>query len=156
MNRGNRPNRTGFTLVEVLVSAALAGVGIVAAMGAIAKMEHGESIGRAREALINLAIEKYDEVVATTDLSQANALSGDFTDHNDTDHKWTASVQSVTTSSNNSVVNTANASSSTTIDSVSVTVHSTSDPSLTYTVTGLVYVPPSTTAPGTGTGGPTG
>ena len=155
MNRVNRADRAGFTLVEVLASAALAGISIVACMGAIAKMEHGESVARAREALINLTIQKYDEVVATSDLTQANSLAGDFTDRNDTGHKWSAAVQAISTTSSSSVVNTANAASNTTVDSLSVTVTSTTDPTQSYTVTGLVYVPASTTTttPATGAAG---
>jgi prepilin-type N-terminal cleavage/methylation domain-containing protein len=148
----------GFTMVEVLAAAVLAGIGIVASMGAIGKMQHAEAIGREREALINLAVEKYDEVVATTDLSQANSLSGDFSDRNDSDHTWVASTATVNTTSNTAVVNTATTAAATTVDSLSITVKSNSDPSQTYTVTGLVFIPASTsTGAGPGTAArPTG
>ena len=142
-------------MVEVLVAAVLAGIGIVACMGAIGKMQHGEALGREREALINLAVEKYDEVVATTDLSQANSLSGDFSDRNDSEHTWTATTATVNTTSNTAVVNTASTAAATTVDSLSITVKSSSDPTQTYTVTGLVYIP-ATTSTGAGTGGATG
>jgi len=154
LNRDSRPLKSGFTLIEVLAAAALAGIGIAGCMGALGQLEHAEAIGREREAVMNLAIEKYDEVVATTDLSQANSLSGDFTDRNDTVHTWVASTASVSTSSSSSVVNTATTTASTTVDSLSVTVHSNTDSTVTYTVTGLVYVPPTTTT--TPAGGTTG
>src|SRR5579872_1343958 len=136
------PSKSGFTLIEVLASAALAGVGIIAAMSALGAMTHAETMGREHEQIANLAIEKYNEIAATTDLSQSNSLSGDFTDRNDTIHTWTAATASVNTTSSSSVVNTANASSTATVDSLTVTVTSTVNPNLTSTVCGLVYVPP--------------
>ncbi|MHB8637285.1 MAG: prepilin-type N-terminal cleavage/methylation domain-containing protein [Fimbriimonadaceae bacterium] len=145
----------GFTLIEVLAAAALAGIGIAGCMGALGSIQHAEAIGREREALMNLATEKYDEIVATTDLTQANSLSGDFTDRNDNVHTWVASTSTVNTSSNSGVTNTATATASTTVDSLSVTVHSNTDSKVAYTVTGLVYVPP-TTATTAAPGAPAG
>ena len=150
-----RRSRLGFTLIEVLASAALAGVGIVACMSALGSMTHAEALGREREAIANLAVEKYNEVVATTDLSQANQLNGDFTDRNDNDHTWTGVASAVNTTSTSSVVNTADAASAATVDSLSITVVSSSRPDLKYTVTGLVYIPPTTTTV-PGAGGATG
>lgn len=142
-------------MIEVLASTVLAAIGIVGCIGAIGRMQHSASLGRQRETLINLAVEKYDEVVATTDLSQTNSLSGDFSDRNDTEHSWTASTSTINTSNSSNVVNTASTTSSTTVDSLSVTVRSTTNPSQSYTVTGLIYIP-ATTSTGTGTGTGTG
>jgi prepilin-type N-terminal cleavage/methylation domain-containing protein len=151
--------RSGFTLIEVLASAALVSVGLVACMSALGSMTHAEAIGREREAIANLAVEKYNEVVATTDLSQANQLNGDFTDRNDQDHTWTGVAAAVNTTSSSTVVNTTNAASGATVDSLSITVVSSSRPDLKYTVTGLVNIPPTTvTVPGAAgaAGGATG
>ncbi len=152
-----RPNSQGFTLIEVVASAGLAAVGLVAAMSALGAMTRAVTLGREHEAIANLAVEKYNEVVATTDLTQANSLSGDFTDRNDNDHTWTGNVAPVDTTSTSSVVNTATAASTATIDSLTVTVVSSINPALKYSITGLVNIPPQTTTTTTGaTGGAVG
>jgi prepilin-type N-terminal cleavage/methylation domain-containing protein len=141
-------NSSGFTLIELLVSSAIAGAVIAAGMAALGTIEHAEARGREKELLVRITQQKYDEIMATYDLSQANSLSGDFTDHNDTDHTWTATVAATNTTTTNSVVNTASTAAAGTVDYLSVKVASNSNPNQTYTVTGLVYIPPQT---GTGT-----
>lgn len=69
----------GFTLVEAIVSVALLGVGIVAALGALSEMTRTETRIRESSLLRRLAQSKFDEVVATEELAQA-PLDGTFED----------------------------------------------------------------------------
>jgi len=65
-------------------------VGIVAALGGLSAISKAEGDGRDRERLERLALQKFDELLATGDTT--NAESGDFTDRNQPDLSWESQV----------------------------------------------------------------
>lgn len=76
MNLNAARNR-GFSLVEAVIATALAVVGITAVMGAYGAINAARAQAKESELKLRLALEKYDEVVATGEFEQA-PLSGDF------------------------------------------------------------------------------
>ncbi len=73
----NAGRSRGFSLVEAVVSTALAITGIVAVMGAFASINATRVQTRESELMLRLAVEKYDEVIATGEYESA-PFSGDF------------------------------------------------------------------------------
>ncbi|MBX3117534.1 MAG: type II secretion system protein [Fimbriimonadaceae bacterium] len=84
--------RRGFSLVEVLVSIALLGLGISACLGALAEMANGETRAERAEHLQMLAKRKLDEIIATAEYQQA-PLDGDFEVEGYPDISWEASTE---------------------------------------------------------------
>lgn len=77
----------GFTLIEALAAIALLSIGIVGVLGGLSSLARGEARAREQELVQRLAIEKYDELVATApDL--AAPQNGDFEDRNLTGFRW--------------------------------------------------------------------
>lgn len=116
-------------MVEALASVILIGVGIAAALGGISAITKSESDGQDRERLERLAMQKYDELVATGNMTSAQ--SGDFTDRNVSDVTWQSQVS---------------ASGVDNLNHVSVTVQRSNDSKSPVAVfDGLIYVQPTTT-----------
>jgi len=135
MRRGSQ-NR-GFTLIEVVVSVTLVAIGIVSAMRAISTLTESDIMLRSRERMQRLAIQKYDELIATGVLTNASQ-NGDFTDWNNSQYVWKAEVVP---------------SGVTDLDEIKVTVTENNNPNgPSVEVDGLRYDPPATTTTG-GTGG---
>ena len=124
----------------MLVASAIASISIVAsiaALGATAKVEAREEQSYK---LQRLAHEEYNEILATQDLSQGS-LSGDFQERNLPNYTWQMTLTPTPT---------------TNMDEMTVTVQNSQNSNLTLTVSGLVYVPASSTTSGstpTATGG---
>lgn len=145
MKRANK----GFTLIEVLVATVLMAVGITACLMTMGALESGELKQEKSVSIHELAQRKFNEVMATVDLTQGGS-SGDFSDWNLPDYRWSAAVNSTGT---------------TNLDQLDVTVQSSQDTTRSVTITGLVYVPSQTgttttnsgsqggSAPGGGGGG---
>ncbi len=113
-------------------------IGITGCMATIGAIEHAESIQESHEQFRMLAVERYQEVAADVDLTQGGS-SGDFTTWNLPGVSWTATVTPTGT---------------TNLDQLDVTVTDSSQNNLSETVSGLVYVP-STTSSTTGATGNT-
>lgn len=135
-----RSERSGFTLIEALVAAALLGGGIVGVVGALQAITKAEDRARQVETMVRLADDKYQEIRSTTDTFAAGD-SGDFVDRKISDYTWTMTVDPT------GVTN---------LDAVTVTVQRRDqhDGDPTATVSGLVFVPPTDTA-ANGAGAPT-
>jgi prepilin-type N-terminal cleavage/methylation domain-containing protein len=84
--------RRGFTLVEAVASIALVGIGVTSAMGGLAAMAKTDRQIQEREVLQRLAVQKYEELIATGQFETAE-LNGDFTDRNIEEYEWAASVE---------------------------------------------------------------
>jgi prepilin-type N-terminal cleavage/methylation domain-containing protein len=138
MGRATRSLKRGFTLVETLAAAAIAGIGIASALGALGAIAKSQAKARSMEEIARLGIEKYQTVVATYDLTQTTQ-NGDFTDEGIDGYNWTALVQ---------------ASSYANLSYMTLTVKDTRTSNRSYSVTGLVFVPtPGGTTARAGTGG---
>lgn len=133
--------KSGFTLIEAVVSVALVGVGVVSTLNALSAIGKSDSQVRLRERMQRLAIDKCDELIATGALTNATQ-SGDFKDRNLDGYIWQATVTP------GSVTN---------LDSIQVIVSQSDDPNgITEEVDTLRYTPPATTtvpATATTTGG---
>ena len=81
----------GFTLVEVMASVVLLGVGIVSVISAYSAIARSEDRAREVEIMHRLAIAKYDEMRAITD-TFAGSESGDFTEEGSPDYVWELAV----------------------------------------------------------------
>ncbi len=79
-------------MVEAIVSAVLVAVGVVSVLGAYGSLMNGQHRVIDTEAMQQLALDKYDELVATESLQSAS-LNGDFSDHGQDRFQWTASVE---------------------------------------------------------------
>jgi len=133
--------RQGFTLIEAMVSAVLLIVGITAVIGAYTSMGRNQRIAIEKEQMQRLALDKYQELVATEAL-QTQSLNGDFTDRGDNNHLWTAAVAATGTDNLSALTVTVSPRNGADTDQA--------------VVNGIVYQPPQTTN-GTGTtGGLTG
>jgi Tfp pilus assembly protein PilV len=125
------PNRSrGFTLVEALVGVLLIGVGVVAAMNGLSAIARTDFRVRESEQMQQLAIEKYEELVATGEALNAGQ-SGDFADRNLDDYRWTVE------SEGSGIEN---------LQSVTVTVRRGNGDAREATISGLVYQAPATEA----------
>ncbi len=81
----------GFTLVELIVTLAVVGLGITAVLGALGGMIRSDTILRERETLQRLAIQKLEELRSTRDY-RLSALSGDLEDYGFPTYEWSAQV----------------------------------------------------------------
>ncbi len=84
-----RVGARGFTLVEVLVSAILLGVGVAACLGAMGSLAKGETRIRDIERFTALARSKYDELSIEDPNATSGDQSGDFTDEGEPGVEWT-------------------------------------------------------------------
>lgn len=83
--------RRGFTMVEAIISIALAGFGVAAIVGAMGSVNLAEANALERERMQQLAIDKFDELVATEEYN--STTSGTFEDRNEPDYEWSAEVE---------------------------------------------------------------
>jgi len=83
--------RAAFTLIEAVVATALLGIGVSAAVGALAQLTRAEATLNDRVALHRLAQERLDEFLATSD-SDATNLDGGFEDRGRPTWSWSAEV----------------------------------------------------------------
>jgi type II secretory pathway pseudopilin PulG len=134
-----RHKAKGFTLIEALAAATLAGVGITACMSALGAVAHEQALCKEKDVVQRLARQKYDELISTNQQALASQ-SGDFTDRNMPDYTWNLDVE------NSQVSN---------LDTVTVTVQKqnpgSKDP--VGTIEGMVYVSPNTATGTTGAAG---
>lgn len=79
-------------MIEAMVSVALLVVGVVAVLGGFTTLATNQRKALESERMQRLAIDKYQELVATEAL-QTQELSGDFSDHGDDRYVWQASVE---------------------------------------------------------------
>lgn len=122
-----------------MVSAALVTVGIVALISAYSTLTRNQRITVEYEQMQRLAIDKYDELVATEAL-QTQSLNGDFSDRGKDNYLWQAAVQS--TGTNN-------------VSALTVTVQPREGaPNESASASGVVYIPPQTTTTTTAGGTP--
>lgn len=84
--------RHAFTLIEAVAAIALVGIGVASAMGGLAALARTDRLLIERETLQRLAIQKYDEVIATGAIDTAE-LSGDFSDVNLDGFEWNVEVE---------------------------------------------------------------
>jgi type II secretory pathway pseudopilin PulG len=132
-----RGKRQGFTVIEAVVSLALAGVGIAATLTGIGSLSHAQAIMLQTERMQRLASDKFHEILATQDFTTPN---GDFQDRNDNQDVWEMTVST---------------SSITNLSTLKVTVHPTGSDSQNdqTSVSGLVFQPPQTTTTAPTAGG---
>lgn len=87
-----RSKRKGFSLIEAVAAVALVGIGVASAMGGLAAMAKTDRQLVEREAMQKLAVQKYDEIISTGQIDTAE-LSGDFSEQNNDDYEWSATVE---------------------------------------------------------------
>jgi prepilin-type N-terminal cleavage/methylation domain-containing protein len=91
MKRGCKAKK-GFTLIEVLASLVILGVGITAALAGLSAIAKSEVRAREVETMHRLAMDKLNELRAVTDTFAAPD-SGDFTDRDLVDYAWNLEVE---------------------------------------------------------------
>ena len=124
-----------FTLVEVLVTAALVAVAVVAALGGIRSLEAADIKAHKAILLRRLAMEKVADLRILSDPSQAGG-AGDFSDRGYDDITWSADIEPTSVSN---------------LDQVTITATQGKD---SQDVSTLIYVPASTnTTTGAAAGG---
>ncbi len=115
--------RRGFTMVEAIVSIALAGFGVAAVVGALGSINLAEANALEREHMQRLAVDKYDELIATGDYQ--TETSGNFQDRGEDSYDWSA--ETVTTGVEG-------------LDELTVTItRSAGDRDTEFTISGLLY-----------------
>ncbi|HWA83951.1 MAG TPA: prepilin-type N-terminal cleavage/methylation domain-containing protein [Fimbriimonadaceae bacterium] len=129
----------GYTLIEAMVSTVLVTVGLIAMIGAFSNLTRNQNIVVQGERMQRLAIDKYQELVATEAL-QTQALNGDFSDRGEDNYLWEASVGETGTQNLTALT-------------VTVTLRDSTDDKEKAVVNGVVYQQPQTT---TGNGGTAG
>lgn len=121
--------RKGFTLVEVMVAAAVLAIGVVAALGALGTLTSVDGKSRDTDRMVRLANEKLQELRATGELDLA-PQSGNYENTADSRFAWAVEVEP------SEVEN---------LEIVRVTVHpANQDESAGFTITTLRFVPPET------------
>lgn len=96
--------RRGFSLIEALVSVALAGGGLAALVTAIGGAERAEARLLRAEKLQRLAHQKLEEAVS---IQEFNEQSGDFSDSGEPDVRWELTFDTTSVESLNHVTVTA-------------------------------------------------
>lgn len=127
---GPNRRRHGFSLIEAIAATALVGITVVAAMGALSATARTEAHARESEYAQLLALDKYDELIATGETTSSE--DGDFTDRNESAYSWHMVV------GNTGVEN---------LSTITVTITAAGGTSSTplAEVDGLIYVPSTTT-----------
>ncbi|MEQ1935627.1 MAG: prepilin-type N-terminal cleavage/methylation domain-containing protein [Fimbriimonadaceae bacterium] len=123
--------KRGFTFVEALVSVALAGIGIAAAVGAMGAMTKAEANALEKERMQRMAIDKYEELVATNEYN--SVTSGDFADRGETDYQWEAEIETTGVEG---------------LDQLKLTVRRSTGRESELAITGLIYSTQQTTSGG--------
>ena len=132
--------------MEAIVAATITAVGVAATLKAIGAIEYRQAVVNEQETMLNLAREKYEEIVAVQDFTTP---SGDFTDQSDTEHLWqmtltpvTLPSTSTTTTTSSTTAATVNTGNTGELETLRVTVHpsSSNSPSQQESVSGLVWV----------------
>ncbi len=118
-------------MIEAIVSAALLTVGITSILGAYSSLIKARTVTTESEQMQRLAIDKYDELVATEAL-QTQSLNGDFSDRGDDKYLWSASVTATGTDN---------------LSALTVTVTPREQSTTQAAVNGVVYIPPQTSNP---------
>lgn len=85
-------NKRGFTLVEALVAVILCGVGVVAAMQALASLQKTNINAVHAERLLRLATNKIEEIGVTSPITET-PTDGDFTDDGAPDATYNIDIQ---------------------------------------------------------------
>lgn len=88
-------NRRGFTLVEALVAVILCGVGVVAAMQALASLQKTNISAVHAERLLRLATNKIEEIGVTSPITET-PTDGDFTEDGAPDATYNIDIQAGT------------------------------------------------------------
>jgi type II secretory pathway pseudopilin PulG len=126
--------RRAFTMIEALMAITLAGVGVAAVVGAMGSVTHAEATALEHEKMQRLAIDKYDELVATQDYN--NVSSGNFQDRSEDSYDWTCDIETTGVDG---------------LDELTVTVRrSAGDREVELVVSGLIYANQTTAAGGQG------
>ncbi len=118
--------RKGFTLIELMVTTVVVGVGLAGVMAGIRAIGVADVKARTADTLQQLAAQKLAEVRTSSDIANAST-SGDFSDQGYSDINYQVDVQPSGTDN---------------IDEVKVTVTQNND---TQTLTEFLFVPPTTT-----------
>lgn len=84
--------RSAFTLIEAVAAIGLVGIGVASVMGGLSAMANTDRQLMLREEMQRLAVQKFDEIIATGVIETAQ-LSGDFAEQNIDDYEWSADVQ---------------------------------------------------------------
>lgn len=129
--------KSGFTLIEVLGAIVIMALVVVGSMKALQQVTLTEAKAESHDFLQGLAQSKYQELVATADLTQSS-FSGDFSDRGLDDYSYQATLQATGTTS---------------VDSLQVTISNSQDSTQTAEEDGLVFVAPTQTQGTPGTGG---
>lgn len=129
-----RRRQTGFTLVEVVVTALLVAIAVVGVFGGISSLTASQYHAQTADLLQRLAAEKLGDV-AILSAPSADGTSGDFSDRGYPNITWSLIDQP---------------SGTTNLDQVTVTTTQGRDSQI---LTTMIYVPPATS---TGSGGATG
>lgn len=85
-------NKRGFTLVEALVAVILCGVGVVAAMQALASLQKTNINAVHAERLLRLATNKIEEIGVTSPITET-PTDGDFTEDGAPDATYNIDIQ---------------------------------------------------------------
>ncbi|HRF59469.1 MAG TPA: type II secretion system protein [Fimbriimonadaceae bacterium] len=91
MRSASKRLRGAFTLVEVLASIVLLGVGITAAVSALGSIQGSEARLQEKELRLRLASDQMREVLATGELETGN-LSGDFANRGLERYRWEVEI----------------------------------------------------------------
>lgn len=116
--------KSGFGLVEVLVSIVLMGLAVAGLVDVLGRMDHTEAKALDREVMQRLAQDKLDEIVS---LDTYDTFNGDFSDQGQPSLNWEMTY---------------NTTSLTDVYSVQLTVTKANDSSMSQTLTTLVYRAP--------------
>ncbi len=125
--------KRGFTFIEALVSIAIAGIGIAAAVGAMGSMSKAEANALEKERMQRMAFDKYEELVATNDYN--SVTSGDFADRGETDYEWEAEIETTGVEG---------------LDQLKLTVRRSTGRESELAITGLIYATQTSTTTGGG------
>jgi prepilin-type N-terminal cleavage/methylation domain-containing protein len=87
-----RSGSKGFTLIEALAAVVILGAGIAAVMGAFSSVARSEDRSRQSEVMHRLAIEKLEELRATTE-TFTTSESGNFEEKNLPNYTWSMEVE---------------------------------------------------------------
>ena len=125
--------KSGFTLIEVIVTTMLVAIAVVAALGGIRAMQVADGKARAADLLQRLASEKLQDVTNAEDPATYGS-GGDFADRGYPDITWSLDVQ---------------ASSATNVDEVTLTATQGQNA---QSIIEYLYVQPQASTTGTTTG----
>ena len=84
-------SKSGFSLIEALVSVVFVGLGVVAALNGMSAISAAQSRQLEKEKMMGLAKAKYDEVVATGEYAVSS--SGNYEEEEMPEYEWTSENQ---------------------------------------------------------------